>query len=389
MCEPARQQKPHRRPHKKSRHGCTECRRRRVKCDEKRPYCSTCMLRGIRCHYADAVEDGPSSSSCQFAATSELTLDLCTSSRPITTPIICNTSAPRFGTPAWSAIESRELELMHHWCTRTCHGFTPHLTEHFKDDVGKEALRYDFLMNALLALTSFHIATETGNAITARSCTAAALQFHDQALSGLREVLPDITASTCNAIFASSAMLAICAVVSPFLHTDLDEMKTIPDTILPLMGIMRGTGSIIDASHQWLLQGPLSDAIRSAVPRDPSVVIESFPIRELRLLGDMLINSNSDTRNQADGELCKHQIFEHAIQKLEETFRKGNSMLPWLIRIKPGFLDELRNECPMAVAVFMHWIVLLCRLDGTWWSKYSGKKLVRRLSATLDSCGAA
>ena len=116
---------------------------------------------------------------------------------------------------------------MHHWCTRTCHGFTPHLTEHFKDDVGKEALRYDFLMNALLALTSFHIATETGNAITARSYTAAALQYHDQALSGLREVLPDITASTCNAIFASSAMLAICAVVSPFLHTDLDEMKTI------------------------------------------------------------------------------------------------------------------------------------------------------------------
>jgi hypothetical protein len=90
-----------------------------VKCDEKRPCCSTCMLRGISCHYAHSVEGRPSSSNGQLAATSELTLDLRTNSRPITTPIICNTSAPRFGTPAWSSIESRELELMHHWCTRT------------------------------------------------------------------------------------------------------------------------------------------------------------------------------------------------------------------------------------------------------------------------------
>jgi hypothetical protein len=345
------------------------------------------MLRGVDCHYVHSVEGRSSFSTCQPASTSGSTLHLHTNIQPTTPLLPCNTNPPKFGIPAWRSIDSRELELMHHWCTRTCYSFTPSLTEHFRDEVGKEALRYDFLMNALLALTSFHVATEVGNAITARSHTAAALQYHNQALSGLREVLPDITASTCNPIFVSSAMLAICAVISPFLHTDMGEMKSVPDAVQPLMNIMRGTGSIIDASHQWLLQGPLSRVVRSAMTRDTSIVVESFPVQELRRLNDMIIDSSSDTLNESGGGSSKHQVYESAIQKLEETSRKGVSMLPWLMRIDPGFMDELRKEHPMAVAVFMYWGVLLHRLDNMWWSKYSGKRLVRRLSATLDGCG--
>jgi len=35
----------------KSRSGCDNCKKRRVKCDEARPHCGNCEKRGIRCTY--------------------------------------------------------------------------------------------------------------------------------------------------------------------------------------------------------------------------------------------------------------------------------------------------------------------------------------------------
>ncbi|KAI9368165.1 hypothetical protein BJX61DRAFT_239866 [Aspergillus egyptiacus] len=36
---------PSRRAHHKSHHGCRDCKRRRVKCDELQPTCSNCLRR--------------------------------------------------------------------------------------------------------------------------------------------------------------------------------------------------------------------------------------------------------------------------------------------------------------------------------------------------------
>ncbi|KAI8667091.1 Zn(2)-C6 fungal-type domain-containing protein [Fusarium sp. Ph1] len=46
----ARQQ-PSRRGHSKSRLGCFNCKRRRVKCDERQPGCARCARLGLRCQY--------------------------------------------------------------------------------------------------------------------------------------------------------------------------------------------------------------------------------------------------------------------------------------------------------------------------------------------------
>ncbi|KAA8649095.1 Zn(II)2Cys6 transcription factor domain-containing protein [Aspergillus tanneri] len=45
-----------RRPHKKSRGGCITCKRRRVKCDERKPCCRRCEARGTTCSYVTASE---------------------------------------------------------------------------------------------------------------------------------------------------------------------------------------------------------------------------------------------------------------------------------------------------------------------------------------------
>ncbi|KAK2767675.1 hypothetical protein FQN54_003833 [Arachnomyces sp. PD_36] len=42
---------PSRRPHNKSRKGCSQCKKRRIKCDEIRPQCSNCQDYKSRCLY--------------------------------------------------------------------------------------------------------------------------------------------------------------------------------------------------------------------------------------------------------------------------------------------------------------------------------------------------
>ncbi|KAL1961082.1 hypothetical protein VTO42DRAFT_4970 [Malbranchea cinnamomea] len=48
-----------RKPHRKSRTGCGNCKRRRVKCDETKPGCQKCNAYGIRCDYYNTVVPCP------------------------------------------------------------------------------------------------------------------------------------------------------------------------------------------------------------------------------------------------------------------------------------------------------------------------------------------
>ena len=82
--------KPHvtRRAHRKSRAGCTTCRQKRVKCDEKHPACTYCVRRKIDCSYessptADRRDSGQSSPDASQTYCEEETSDvLVRSERP-------------------------------------------------------------------------------------------------------------------------------------------------------------------------------------------------------------------------------------------------------------------------------------------------------------------
>jgi hypothetical protein len=85
------------------------------------------------------------------------------------------------------------------------------------------------------------------------SSLGVALRYHCEALAGLRQVLDDITPSTCVAIFACSVMIVICAIVSPLLPAGPnDEVKSTARSMLPIVDLPKGISSIINISQQWL-----------------------------------------------------------------------------------------------------------------------------------------
>ncbi|PGH04907.1 hypothetical protein GX51_03203 [Blastomyces parvus] len=65
-----------RRPHRKSRTGCANCRKRRVKCDETKPRCRRCETHGVCCDYLTlqvrSQQTKPPATSGQMASTMDI-----------------------------------------------------------------------------------------------------------------------------------------------------------------------------------------------------------------------------------------------------------------------------------------------------------------------------
>ncbi|KZL73098.1 C6 finger domain protein [Colletotrichum tofieldiae] len=58
-------EKKHRRSHRKSRLGCQQCKKRKIKCDEARPSCLNCVRRDADCSFAlESVDAGTGSGTC-------------------------------------------------------------------------------------------------------------------------------------------------------------------------------------------------------------------------------------------------------------------------------------------------------------------------------------
>lgn len=276
---------------------------------------------------------------------------------------------------------------MHHWCTRTCYSFSPLLADYFRDRVGKDALQHDYLMDALLSITSLHIACDTEDVVASRFYAASAFRYHQHAISGLCKAIQDISAATCVAIFAASAMILVGELVLPLLpgHTN-DSVKSTTELVLPVITHIRGIGAIVRSSRQWLLRGPLGKVIHCGIRRGPSAIRSSLRAQELRLVNDALLSSHYGTE-KVDLAKIWHRVFQDAIQGLDKFFDTGISMLPWLVEVDPMLWQARWAKESMAVAIFMQWGVLLCRLDDMWWSKFVGKIVVREMAATLKTRG--
>ena len=57
------------RPHRKSRTGCRNCKARKVKCDEGRPACRACSARNEQCIYAITPKRSPTSAAAKERST--------------------------------------------------------------------------------------------------------------------------------------------------------------------------------------------------------------------------------------------------------------------------------------------------------------------------------
>ncbi|KAH6699681.1 hypothetical protein BKA61DRAFT_621522 [Leptodontidium sp. MPI-SDFR-AT-0119] len=379
-----------RRVHTKSRHGCDQCKQRRVKCDERKPNCTNCGTRGTECHYSRPARPpgtGPrmdTSSNVQspaFYGSASPSAGLATNPLGVGLDIYQGIGlGTSLDMPFRSSTRQRELELMHYWFTKTSSSFTTTYTDLFRGHVVQEALKHEYLADSIFALTSLHIASDTIDPVAAASYVSVALQYQNSAVSTFRAALQNVTQSNCDALFLSSISIMACAMVSPLLSTGAhDAAKSTLESILILYDFLNGIISVININRDWLESGPCRDIFRAQRRFDaPRTDETKGQIERLQNLNNAVIGAANPL----------HETYSHAIQQLERCFQEGKTIaVGWLVSAGKDFVIELQRGERMALMIFMYWGVLLDRLDEMWWAKYAGKRLVKELCGSFDGYG--
>ncbi|KAI1761499.1 hypothetical protein GGR53DRAFT_24198 [Hypoxylon sp. FL1150] len=194
--DPSRQ----RRAHQKSRTGCENCRRRRIKCSEGNDgaSCNSCSRRGERCQRPLRYNRGSSTPS-------------------IPKPVL-NNPIPSFG-PTDTVLNLDHLKLFHHF--QTCTRHTLILNPEIWDYATQLSFQYDFLMYTILCVTARHLAFLRPEDITYPRTAASHLC---RALPKFRHKLAENFSSThIDAFMATSLLLQYEAWTSTDFSTDLDS----------------------------------------------------------------------------------------------------------------------------------------------------------------------
>lgn len=280
------------------------------------------------------------------------------------------------------------LELLHNFTTST--SFTlnnePTLKTLWRINVVQVAFGYEFVMNAILALSALHLAHFRPG--KAPFYFTQARLLHQNGLRVAAAMLTQVDDENCSAIYIFTALTSIITLASP---RDPGDILLVKDSgIAEWLTMFRGTRSIIMNSGHILHNGVLGPMFkageRRAAFRDVQPTehhIEEDMLKDLQYL----ISRHSTNEKELE-------VYTESIEELRKSFLvvyaegfqsyDSADVYIWLFRIKEEYLLLLQQKRQEALAIFAFYCVILKRFEGAWWMKGWTTHLMTRIYALLD-----
>ena len=269
---------------------------------------------------------------------------------------------------AGSALNLNDLELMMEWCNTTFQTLSRNERTDpiWRTIVPEEALSHPFLMHGILALSSLHLA-RTGPEPTRRgSYLNRAVAHQNQALALFREMLGDVNESNAKAMFAFAGIVAIYTFGFPQTPGPQDPWDCV-DNLYQVLVLTRGVQQVIHSPRDFtsfLLNSSFGPILQVEETRGP------MPEDTIAMLKQLREANKVCGARDPNHEL---QVYEGSIANLEEMLSwcyggmRANTIAGrWAIRLKPRFMELLRERDPLALVMLAHYAVLLQYLKHRW-----------------------
>lgn len=270
---------PTRKPHRKSRNGCTECKRRRVKvfdpplsspcfnrqsllkCNEQQP-CQNCIKYESDCVFRTDLSQKRQWSVPTKASPSKEDRTVSTSvigaMESLAGPSLC-----KLGRTA--DFEARDLVLMHHFSTTVAKtlSYRQDIQDVWGIELPKEAYSCDYLMHGLLALSALHL----GSSISQKRHDYTGLStFHlHKSLARFRERLANISVQNCVPLFGLSSLMVIHVCAQRTLERDQLSTRERPtshiEMLMKIFNMCRGVRTILAPYREEIQQSSLSSLL--------------------------------------------------------------------------------------------------------------------------------
>ncbi|XEV03220.1 hypothetical protein FSHL1_008507 [Fusarium sambucinum] len=166
------------------RTGCQTCRKRRIKCDEKRPACTKCVQSGWKC-------DGYPSNVVSTITPHKDRL-------PRLSPPIPLLSITSYSIPFKVPGSQRDRQLLQYFCVQGASEISGFLTSDFWSDIVlRESHQDSALRQALVAMSSLHLDYITSDSVNSQAANVEILDNYGKAIRTIRRRLaqpsPDTT----------------------------------------------------------------------------------------------------------------------------------------------------------------------------------------------------
>lgn len=398
-----------RKAHTKSRYGCDNCRRRRVKCDEQGPPCTNCILRQLEnCTYSRVLPASLLANARRPSLVPSLSLPAGVGAGPspvgagannasnsnshrfiVNQPLQNGSSSSSLNSPGLGAPSSPlnrhavdQLELMHHFATDTYQSLcvSESETHTWQIIVPRLALKHRYLMNGILALASLHLAT-TVDPATAPVYIDTGLEYHSLSLEPFRLAIDNLTPENCDAAFTQSIVTTAISLALPQLTATRENAPSMTENSITVFELLQGVKKILTIGKSWINLELFS---QGDFWQDTSATLDGDTESALNQLAAL------NERTFVTGDEVQYRINKEVISHLMHCFMKFSCssdpapVLAWLGAVDKGFVENLRRRMPLALLVLAYWGILLGELDGQrWWARNSGRALVSELLGTL------
>jgi hypothetical protein len=365
-----------RRPHNKSRSGCTTCRKRRKKviiknmlvdyylllqCDETKPCCGYCLRQGKDCEYPNQFT--PRDASCQ----------------PVHRLIWPGAKSP--AVLSMSGLTNNhtdyDLFLLDHFQRVTARTFGPDWVQkiQFKSII-EIAMTHAHVMHGILALSACHM-QHLGVEVSPYQNVEV---VHSQnAVDGLRHGLSTlITTRDSDAVLATAMFLN--GVTYCFSETRDAEGREPQNW--NWLRIQIGLRSILENTRNWRENSiwiPLFSA-------SEQIDLLPGPTPTSRHLSRLFFKLCSTDGENVPSDSPYAEPLENMIPLLtdEPNFQHTPQYLRWIGSMNLAFIDLLEADDPPAMALFSHWLANMSAVD-MWWSTTRTKRECWRLCEKLEN----
>ena len=406
-----------RRSHRKSRHGCKECKQRHAKCDESRPVCGSCASAKRHCSYLNAgpmlpplplpspsptlspqqsLSVGPSPASQLSPSAHSTPLDSVTSQSPTGPDVELQHCSRDASEHSYSLLH---LELLHHLehDFRQAMGLDQPDLSRTLEMALQEAFTTPFLMDELLAVSAAHRSTLTDQISQQKSV------YRTEATRLQTRALARYTASVAHkgpslAVFLFSTFLGLHVLFDTFSQLDTGtghNLAAFLDRLVQCLSIHRGIAAV--AGHSWpalmaKLRARLGpDAEHFSANANPGVT----PGTECADLQARLADEDGDSElSKTSREACREAVaaLQRAFdaQRVAEgrgrqvpEYQRFIDVQGWLVRVSGDYINLLARRQPEALVILAYYSVMLHRVRGHWIVQGVGKSLVRSISSHL------
>ncbi|KAK6206389.1 hypothetical protein QIS74_13560 [Colletotrichum tabaci] len=360
------QARRNRRSHRKSRLGCVFCKRRKIKCDEKRPACTQCAKRSLRCVYISYVD--------QYNVKND------SSEHPDATPTSSLPVEVRH-----ASLEVQDFQLFHHFCSFTAPSFTPDKEKQafWNMTVPQLSFKHPFLLHAILAIAGLHL-----DHIEKQRLCPRPLWYGAQATrhweAALRLATPRLLEMNSDSYAAHYLFATITCLHTIAVGPQEGKFLLFNDNAAPSDWIVffRGMRSIQDTrdlldreDDEWALAFILSEVDLEAVDTDGALPFASEGLEELQgFLEEYVISQDPGRQSYLEAFRLLKSCYSLVFSERDRSFRgSAHVIFAWLYQVSDQYLKLLEEREPRALIIFAYFVVLVKQMESGWmWTRWPG-----------------